>query len=136
MAFNGGDVFEINFNHPTIGTGTFFMKAGEDVTFDPGGFRTEDDMGSVAGNGEMIQKVNQMRWMIEGPIAWDMNGNNEIAVLASLAEDPVLATYTISHINNTVWRGEGKPVGDIQGSGQDATIPTKFSGGRGMVKII
>lgn len=135
MAFNGGDVFELTYNHPTIGAGTFFVKAGEDTTFDTGGFRTEDDMAAIAGNGQMIKKVNRMRWSFEGPIAWDMVTANEIVPLTDLAADPVNAQWTISHINGTVWAGEGTVVGEIPGSGQDATIPVKISGGLRMTKI-
>lgn len=135
MAFNGGDVFELTYNHPTLGSGTFFVKSGEDTTFDTGGFRTEDDMGAIAGNGQMIKKVNRMRWMFEGPVAWDMVTVNEIQPLSDLAGDPVDAQWTISHVNGTVWGGEGTVVGEIPGSGQDSTIPIKISGGNRLSKI-
>lgn len=135
MAFSGGDVIEATYNHPTLGAGTFFIKAGEDTTFDPGGFRTEDDMNAIAGNGHMIKKINRMRWMFEGTIAWDMITANEIVDLQNLAADPVDAQWTFSHINNTIWAGEGTVVAEIQGSGQDATIPIKFSGGNELTKI-
>lgn len=135
MAITGGDVFEVTYNHPTLGDGTFFVKSGEDTTFDPGGFRTEDDMGAVAGNGQMIKKLNRMRWMFEGPIAWNMVTTNEIAQLSALAGDPEDAQWTVSHINGTVWSGLGTIVGEIPGSGQDATIPIKLSGGGIMEKI-
>ena len=135
MAITGGDVFEVTYNHPTLGDGTFFVKSGEDTTFDPGGFRTEDDMGAVAGNGQMIKKLNRMRWMFEGPVAWNMVTTNEIAQLSALSGDPDDAQWTISHINGTVWSGLGTVVGEVPGSGQDATIPIKLSGGFGLTKI-
>lgn len=135
MAIQGGDVFEVTYNHPTLGSGTFFVKSGEDTTFDPGGFRTEDDMGAVAGNGEVIKKLNRMRWSFEGPVAWNMITTNEIEQLSQLASDPLDAQWTISHVNGTVWSGLGTVVGDINGSGQDATIPMKISGGQRMTKI-
>ena len=135
MAITGGDVFEVTYNHPTLGDGTFFVKSGEDTTFDPGGFRTEDDMAAVAGNGQMIKKLNRIRWSFEGPVAWNMVTTNEIAQLSALSGDPEDAQWTISHINGTVWSGLGTVVGDIPGSGQDATIPVKLSGGGIMEKI-
>lgn len=135
MSITGGDVFEVTYNHPTLGDGTFFVKSGEDTTFDPGGFRAEDDMAAVAGNGQMIKKLNRMRWSFEGPVAWNMVTTNEIAQLSALSGDPEDAQWTISHINGTVWSGLGTVVGDIPGSGQDATIPVKLSGGGIMEKI-
>ena len=136
MAIIGGDVFEVTFNHPTVGDGTFFVKSGEDTTFDPGGFRTADDENSIAGNGQIIKKMNRVRWSFEGPVAWDMNGNNEIDVLKQLASNPVDANYTISHINGTVWSGEGTIVGDIKGATQDASIPIKIAGSNELKKIV
>lgn len=135
MGFIGGDVLEITFNHPTLGDGTFYLKSGEDVSYDLGGFRSEDEMGAVAGNGEMIDKLNRKRWMIEAPVAWDMNGNDELQILSNLAADPEPATFTISHINGDVRKGKGKPVGDLPGEGQSSTIPVKLSGGGTLKKI-
>lgn len=135
MAITGGDVFELTYNHPTLGSGSLFVKAGEDTTFNTGGFRTEDDMNAVAGNGQSIVKKNRMRWAFEGPVAWNMVTTNEIAVLSSLAGDTEDAQWTISHINGSIWSGLGTVVGEIPGSGQDATITLKISGGGQLTKI-
>lgn len=135
MAFQGGDFIEVTYNHPTLGGGTFFLKAGEDVTLNDGGFRVEDDMGAIAGNGEIIKKSNRMRWAVEGPVAWNMTTTNELRVLSDLAGDPVDADWTFTHQNTQIWVGVGTVVGDIPGSGQDATIPVKISGGGRLTKI-
>ena len=135
MPIQGGDVFEVTYNHPTLGSGSFFVKAGEDTTFNDGGFRTEDDMAAVAGNGQSIVKKNRMRWSFEGPIAWNMVTTNEIEVLSDLAGDPEDAQWTVSHVNGSIWSGLGTVVGEIPGSGQDATITLKISGGGQLVKI-
>lgn len=135
MSVTGGDVFEITYNHPNLGDGSFFIKSGEDTTFDPGGLRTEDEQGAISGNGQMIKKINRNRWSLEGPVVWDMLEQNEIETLSALAANPLDAQFTISHINGTIWRGEGTVVGDIQGSGQDVTIPVKFAGGGVLTKL-
>ena len=135
MAVIGGDIIEVPYNHPTLGSGNFPIKSGEDMTFDAGGIRTDDDMASVAGNSQIIKKMNRKRWMVEGVMAWDMIDANELEVLSQLAGDPVDSEFTFTHINGTVWAGEGTIVGDIQGATQNASIPVKFSGGGRLAKI-
>lgn len=136
MATVGGDILEITYNHPTVGTGVLYPKAGEDSTFDPGGYRSNDDANMLTGSGEMIDQMNNVRWLFEGTIAWDANNRDELTKLKALAASPVAADFTVTSINGTVWGGTGKPVGDIQGNGNAATIALKLSGGGGMKKIV
>jgi hypothetical protein len=132
----GGDILEITFNHPTLGTGTWFGKAAEDSEFDLGGFRTNDDENQVDGGGRMIHQMNQVRWSADLVISWDANVSNELDQATNLAGDPVSADWTISHSNGTVWGGKGKPVGDIKANGNEATIELKLSGGGKLRKIV
>lgn len=132
----GGDILEITFNHPTIGTATFYPKSAEDSTFDLGGFRSNDDANMIDGAGNMIDQINRVRWSFESPIAWDMNSREDLSKLNALAGSPVLADWTISHINGTVWGGKGKPVGDVQGNGNAATSTLKISGSGVLKKIV
>ncbi|KKN42129.1 hypothetical protein LCGC14_0716330 [marine sediment metagenome] len=132
----GGDIIEITFNHPTVGSGVILPKANEDSTYDLGGFRSNDDANMVAGNGEMIDQMNRVRWFIELVIAWDMNVRGDLEKLVELAESPVEAEWTITNINGTVYGGTGKPVGDMQGNGNAATFTLKVSGGNKLKKIV
>lgn len=132
----GGDIIEITFNHPTVGSGVILPKASEDSTFDLGGFRSNDDVNMVAGNGEMIDQMNRVRWSLETVIAWDMNTRGDLEKLVELAESPVEAEWTITNINGTVYGGTGKPVGDMQGNGNAATFTLKISGGNKLKKIV
>jgi len=132
----GGDITQITWNHPTLGSGSFFPKANEESTFDEGGFRSADDANMIAGNGEMIDKINRVRWSLESKIAWDMNNREDLGKAKALATSAVLATWTITHINGTVWGGKGKPVGDLQGSGNDATFTLKLMGSGELKKIL
>lgn len=127
--FTGGDIKEISYKHPTLGTGTWFLKASEDGTFDPGGYRSEDDANAVTGDGQMIDKINRVRWTFEGVVAWDVSVNDELDQARKLAASPVLADWTITHITGTIWGGKGKPVGDIQGNTNTAQMSIKLSGG-------
>ena len=135
MSVVGGDVLEISYKHPTIGSGIIYPKANEDSTFDPGGFRSNDDASGVDGGGNMIDQMNRVRWSLECTIAWDMNVREDLTKIVALAADPEPAEFTVSHINGTVWKGKGKPVGDLQGNGNAATFPLKLSGGGDMKRI-
>jgi len=130
----GGDIIEITWNHPTLGTGTWYPKAAEDNTFDQGGYRSTDDANMIDGGGNMIDQINRVRWSFEGTIAWEMNIADTLGDARKLAASPVQADYTFTHINGTVWSGKGKPVGDLQGNGNAATFPVKISGGGLFVK--
>lgn len=131
----GGDIIEVTYQHPDLGSGTFFPKSAEDSTFDPGGFRSNDDANMLTSGGEMIDQMNRVRWSFETVIAWDANVRDEMTTLKDLASSPKQATYTITSVNGTVWSGKGKPVGDIQPNGNAATCKLKLSGGGEMKKI-
>jgi hypothetical protein len=132
----GGDIIEIRYKHPTLGDGVFYPKSGEAFTFDPGGFISADDDAGIAGNGEMIDIMTQKRWSLEGVTSWDMNGRNDLATLRLLESNPLLADWTWSSINGTVWGGKGKPVGGNSGDKGAATFTLKIAGGGKATKII
>jgi hypothetical protein len=132
----GGDILEITYNHPTVGSGVLWAKANEDSTFDEGGFRSNDDESMIDGGGNMIDQINRVRWSFETTLSWDMNQREELAKLVAIAGSPVPADWTISHINGSVYSGKGKPVGDLKGNGNQATLPLKLSGGGVLKKII
>jgi len=137
MASHGGDIVEVTYNHPTLGSGTFFAKANEDSTFDPGGFRVDDDMDSVSGDGESIRKKTRKRWSVEMVMAQDMNNRQDVEnKLVPLAEADEEAEWTIEHSNGTVYTGKGSPVGDLQWNANAATFTLKVSGGQRLTKIV
>jgi hypothetical protein len=135
MSVTGGDLIEITYNHPTLGSGVLYPKSGEDSTFDGGGFRNNDDSNGIDGGGRAIFQKNRVRWMVESTVSWEMAIANEAEKIKQLAGDPVDATWTITHINGTVWQGKGQPVGDIQPNGSAATFTLKISGGGELEKI-
>lgn len=130
----GGDILEITFNHETLGSGVIFPKAGEDSTYDLGGFKSNDDENMIDGSGNMIDQMNRKRWFFENVIAWDMNIELTVEKMQALMDSPVLANWTFSHVNGTVYSGKGKPVGDLQGNGNAATFTLKISGGAKLKK--
>jgi hypothetical protein len=129
-----GDFIEITFNHPTEGSGTIFPKSAEDSTLNLGGIRSSDDANMIDGGGNMIDQMNRVRWSFETTVSWDMNVATELEKLVKLAASPVPAEWTFAHINGTVYGGTGKPVGDLQGNGNQGTFTLKISGGGVMKK--
>lgn len=136
MSYVAGDILEITYNHPVIGSGTLYCKAAEDSQVDPGGYRSADDTGMITGDGQMIDQINAVRWSYEAPpIAWDMTEADELGKLSKLAASPIPADWTITSITGAIWGGKGKPVGDVKGSTNTGQIPLKLSGG-GVLKQI
>jgi len=136
MSYTGGDILEITYNHPTVGQGTLFPKAGEDSTFDRGGYRSADEDENVAGNGDMIDVMTNRRWSAEMVVANDQNEKDEMGQVLSLVRSTVPAVYTITVINGTVWKGKGKPVGDLQEDVKNATFSLKLGGGGKMEQVV
>lgn len=135
MAAIGGDIIEITYNHPTLGSGVIYPKAAEDSTFDIGGFRSSDDANMIDGAGQMIDQMNRTRWSVETTVAWDMNTGLTLERLTELTQSPLFADWTVTHINGTIYGGKGKPVGDLQGNGNAATFTFKLAGGGVLKKI-
>lgn len=135
MAFVGGIVKEISYNHPDLGSGFFYPKSGEDATIDTGGFVSEDDAQSIAANGAMIDKMQPKRWKATATIAADFNTNEELEKLQALANSTKEATWTIAHISGAVYSGKGKPVGDLSANLSNATIAITLAGGGKLAKI-
>lgn len=126
----GGDIIEVTYNHPTLGSGTFFPKSSEASTYDTGGFRSKDEANAIDGSGTPIDTMNQVRGSFESVIANDMNTNQELEKAVALAESPVPATWVFSCINGVSYSGSGKPVGDLTGDVDKATFKLKVAGTR------
>lgn len=131
----GGDILEIKWQHPTLGSGVFFPKSNEDSTFDLGGFTSNDDANMIDGGGNMIDQITRKRWSLEVTSSWDQNISNELASAQALAQSPVQATFIISHISGAVWQATGKPVGELQANANQATFTLKLSGGNILRKV-
>jgi hypothetical protein len=130
-----GDIREINFSHPTIGSGTLFPKSAEDSTVDYGWLRSSDEAQMIDGGGNMIDQMNRVRWSVETVISTDLLIRLDVEKVIALASDPVQADWTISHVSGAVYGGKGKPVGDIQVNWNQGTMTLKLSGGGIQKKI-
>lgn len=135
MSITGGDILELTYNHPTLGSGVIYPKAAEGNTLDLGGFRGNDDANSLDGGGRNIRQLNRNRWMAEFTPSWDMNISLELEKMGALAGHPIEATWTIQHINGSIYAGTGSPVGDLQADTNASTFKLKISGGNQLKKI-
>jgi hypothetical protein len=123
----GGDVLELRVNHPTLGSRIFFPKAGEDNSYDLGGFRNEDDASAVTSSGEMINKKNRVRGSFEVVLANDQSVREDADFCVELAESTELADWSFSIVNGSVYGGKGVIVGDIQPNINAATFSLKVA---------
>lgn len=126
----GGDILEVRWSHPTLGSGVVFPKSGEDATIDLGGFRSNDDANMIDGSGTLIDQMNRVRAFFECVVANDMNINQDAEKISALASSPVPAEWTVSHISGVTYRGTGKPVGDVQPNLNAATFTLKVACGQ------
>ena len=122
-----GDITEVTYNHPTLGSGRFLPAAAQGNTYDVGGIRTADDANGITGSGTMIAKKNRVRGHFEIVVEDDQNDAEDAQNAAALAASNEPATWTITIINGTVWQGIGFPVGDIQPNIDDGTFTLKVS---------
>jgi hypothetical protein len=136
MAYIGGQLTEITWSHPTLGTGTISPKSSEDSTLDTGGIRSDDETNGIAGDGSAIRKMNIARWSVDTMVANDSNVGKQLEKLSALAGNPAEATFRFTHINGSVYSGSGFPVGDVQANMGSATIKIKFAGSNTLKKIV
>lgn len=128
MAYTGGDIIEISYNHP-LGSGVLQPKASEDNEYDIGGIRTNDDEQMVTSQGEAIYSMNNKRWSASVVVAGDMRIRQEYEKMVAIAASLDEAVFTFLHINGTTYKGKGKPVGDLKLNVNQSTFSLKISGG-------
>lgn len=127
---SGGDIIEITYNHPTLGSGTIFPKANEDNSYFPGGITTTSDENMIDGGGNPIWQKNRRRGFFECVCTNDQNQGQELEKMIALSGDPVAADWTFSSVNGTVYGGSGKPVGDFEGNTNQSTFTLRVEGGK------
>ncbi len=134
MAVIGGDIIEITYNHPTLGSGVLYPKAGEDATIDLGGLMKNDDAQSITASGEVIHQMNRKRWKVEAPPISNSQDRNELLQLQALQDSPVDADWTFAHISGAIYSGKGSVVGDLTATTNDPVITLMVAGGGRLAK--
>lgn len=123
-----GDITEVRYNHPTLGSGIFFPKANEGNVFDPGGLRNNDDTSMVAGNGSVMFQKNRIAGSFTVLIENDSVSRKDYAKVQALQASSASADYTITHVNGSVWKVTGQPVGAIEVDVNAGTFTLKVVG--------
>lgn len=135
MSFHG-DITQVTFNNSTAGLqGVFKPKANEGNTYDPGGFRNNDDTNGIAGNGELIVTKNRVVGFFSIMIENDNTSQRSAEIVKALAASSVATDFTFSCINGSVWSCSGIPVGDIQPDVNTGLFTLKVNTGN-MVQIL
>jgi hypothetical protein len=126
----GGDIREITYNHPTLGSGVLQAKADEENKYFTGGVTTGSDAAMITGNGTPIWEMTNKRGYFEAVVVNDMNLGNELEKMIALSGDPIPADWTFTCVNNAVYGGKGKPVGDLEGNIMKASFQLRVEGGK------
>lgn len=129
-----GDCVEIVCNH--LGnTYRYYPKANETFNVDKGGVRGNDDANQVTSNGQMMSQLNRSRWSVDGPIAIDQMSDIELSTLNLMAGSPSLGNWQFAMISGAIYKGTGRPVGDITTDANAGTLSLKVAGGGVLQKI-
>jgi len=130
-----GDITQVTYNHPTLGTGTFYPVANTDNTFNTGTFKKDDNKNGIDGGGRAIVQMSRQRWQFKCTISWDMNNTEEMETISAMMNNPEPATWTVSHINGSIYNGVGHAVGDNDANGNTAQIDLMVQGSGSLTKL-
>jgi len=131
MAIVGGDIEELAFNDPVLGTGFFQPMKDQDNIFIPGGYENADD-GMVTGNGTLVITKNRNVGSITILLANDTTAaTSDVDIAKALQVSANEQTWTVAHSNGTVWRGKGVIVGALEANTNKSTFQIKINSGLG-----
>jgi hypothetical protein len=130
MAAVGGDIIEVTYNHPTLGTGFFKAVVGEANTFQPGGFMNSDEETGLNAQGGLIIDKTRTRAFFEIVVESDLNVDEDLIRAKALAENTAPANWSISIVNGTIWSGSGVPVGAMDADIKASRFTLKVASGK------
>ena len=133
----GGDTLEITGNDPVLGSVTFYCKSGEDTTVNVGGRLTDDSDTQIDTGGNLIVSQRVIPWTVKVTGAMDMMNpqRQEMEKLHSFTATGNSQDWTFNFINGSIYSGNGKIVGAIEGSVKDCTISITFMGGGTLAQL-
>lgn len=127
MGAIGGDIKEITFTHPTIGSGSFFPQSNQNNTIKLGGVQSVDDENLIDGSGEIVETKIRTRGFVEVVVSNDMNTREDLVKAQALQASNVQADYQIAMQNDTVWSCKGAIVGSLEGDTNTTMFTLKIA---------
>lgn len=110
-----GDILEITYNHPEIGSGRFRPKSGEGNTYKLGGFQNNDDANAIGSEGTLIMQKNRVTGMLEAVVinTTAEGEESDADILQQLMNSPIPADWTFTTQADAVFAGNGHAVGEV-----------------------
>ena len=131
---SGGDVVEVSFSNANVGSGFFYVVAGEDSTFVPGGYEN-DDNSAINGAKQLLITKTLKPGTCEFVASNDMNNDPpDVDTAKALQNDLTDTVWTIAHSNGNTYKGSGVIVGSLSASGKDSKFTIKLASGSGFTK--
>jgi hypothetical protein len=123
----GGDLKEVRFNNPDVGSGKFSSKSGETHTLMLDYYRTDDDDTNIDSSGNLLNLKSLKPGAYEFTIVNDERNPNrqELETLVALSGSFTDTTWSFTSVNGIAYTATGNVVGDISLDRSKATISGK-----------
>lgn len=129
-----GDIVEIAWSNPDLGSGFFFPIANTDSTLNLGGFRG-NDQAVLDGAGRLMNQKNRMPWSASMETANDPLNTKELEAASALAASTAETVYTITHVSGVRYKGAGTILGNLEGNFNKGSFQLTLTGGGVLVQI-
>lgn len=125
-----GDIASVKITNPNLGSKTVYPVSSSDGSLQMGGYKSVDDITKIDNGGRIIDVKNIKRSNIKVTCSWDMNDPNgdELSFFTAVQSDTSANTFTVTHINGSVWTCTGAIVGDNEGDLQNGQIELTLQG--------
>ena len=123
----GGDLKEVRFNNPDVGSGKFNSKSGETHTLMLDYYRTDDDDTNIDSGGNLLNLKSLKPGSYEFSIINDERNPNrqELETLVALSGSFSDTTWSFTSVNGIAYTATGNVVGDLALDRSKAMIPGK-----------
>lgn len=124
-----GDLQELGYSFEG-GSGVLFIKAGEDSTFNPGGFINADDENNVDGSGEPIISKQRRLASLQCTVSIDETQRDDMEVLRAIQRsNDRTATFTYEELGGALYQINNAFIaGDLEKNITNGTVEVTIHG--------